>query len=74
MNMNKDCKIPEMVEILHMLNNWHDEIIHSFIVVDGRHLSNGIRDIIFWDFHVSDISLAETTVPFLHRQSMIRIA
>ena len=44
MNMKKDCKIPEMVEILHMLNNWHDEIIHSFIVVDGRRLSNGIME------------------------------
>ena len=44
MNMKKDCRIPEMVEILHMLNNRHDEIIHSFIVVDGRRLSNGIME------------------------------
>lgn len=40
----RDCKIPEMIEIIKMLNNWHDEIINSFIVVNGKRLSNGIME------------------------------
>ncbi len=44
MNKVKDCKIPEMIEMIKMLNNWHDEIINSFIVVDDRRLSNGIME------------------------------
>ena len=31
-----------MIEMINMLNNWHVEIINSFIVVDGKHLQNGI--------------------------------
>ena len=27
-----------------MLNNWHDEIINSLIVVNGKRLSNGIME------------------------------
>ena len=40
----KYCKIPEMVEMIKTLNNWHDEIINSFIVVNGKRLSNGIME------------------------------
>lgn len=39
-----DCNISEMIEIIKMLNNWHDEIINSFIVVNGKRLSNGIME------------------------------
>ncbi|MCB7224951.1 transposase, partial [Anaerostipes caccae] len=40
----RDCNISEMIEIIKMLNNWHDEIINSFIVVNGKRLSNGIME------------------------------
>ncbi|MCB6603904.1 transposase, partial [Erysipelatoclostridium ramosum] len=36
--------IQEMVDIYKMLNNWKDEIINSFIIVNGRRLSNGIME------------------------------
>lgn len=36
--------IPEMKIIYKMLNHWKEEIINSFIIVDGRRLSNGIME------------------------------
>ena len=37
-------KIPEMIAIYKMLNNWTEEILNSFIVINGRRLSNGIME------------------------------
>ena len=42
MKVIQKTRIPEMVVIYKMLNNWKDEIINSFILVNGRRLSNGI--------------------------------
>lgn len=33
--------IPEMIPILQMLSNWKEWILNSFIIVDGKRLSNG---------------------------------
>lgn len=44
MNKVKNCKTPEMIEIIKMLNNWREEIINSFIVINGKRLSNGIME------------------------------
>lgn len=38
----RKSKIPEMVSVYKMLNSWSDEILNSFIVVNGKRLSNGI--------------------------------
>lgn len=40
----KKSKIPEMISIYKMLNNWAEEILNSFIVINGRRLSNGIME------------------------------
>lgn len=37
-------KIPELISVYKMLNNWSDEILNSFIVVNGKRLSNGIME------------------------------
>ena len=33
-----------MIAIYKMLNNWTEEILNSFIVINGRRLSNGIME------------------------------
>lgn len=35
------ANIPEMIPVIQMLTNWKEWILNSFIVVDGRRLSNG---------------------------------
>ena len=44
MSLIRKSHIPEIVVIHKMLNNWKEEIINSFILVDGRRLSNGIME------------------------------
>lgn len=44
MSTIRKTHIQEMIDIYKMLNNWKDEIINSFIIVDGRRLSNGIME------------------------------
>lgn len=40
-NDEKVAKIPEMVPILKMLSAWKEWILNSFIIVEGKRLSNG---------------------------------
>lgn len=40
----KESGIPEIMEFRETLNHWYEEIITSFIRVDGKRLSNGIME------------------------------
>ena len=42
LNTNQNTKVQEMIDIIKMLINWKNEIINSFIRIDGVRLSNGI--------------------------------
>ena len=40
-NMFADCGIPEYDEFYTLLSNWSEEIINSFILINGSRISNG---------------------------------
>ena len=40
----KESGIPEIMKFRNTLNHWYDEIITSFILIEGRRLSNGIME------------------------------
>lgn len=40
-NDSRMLEIPEFVPIIKMLQNWKEQIINSFMTVDGRRISNG---------------------------------
>lgn len=40
----KESSIPEVLRFRKTMNKWYEEIVTSFIVIDGRRLSNGIME------------------------------